>query len=112
MTERKGTQNVRTTSASKNAADTLNYKGHAEDGVFFLTSSTGTATGLFHAFVVGSEGCTISDITFHPDVSLSKQDIGEYTTYEWNPNGYFPFPPFTSITITSGSIMLCKHEPR
>ena len=99
--------NTRLTSVNRRAADEFEYKTHANDGVIFLTDTSAAPTGNYYGFVVLADA-VVSSIT-HTDSSKN----GDATTVTTFPAGVYVSQPggFTTLTLSSGEIMLLKYTP-
>ena len=98
--------NARISSANRQAADEFNYKAHAQDGICIVTNTNAAPTAQYYAFVVLADA-VIASITY---VDSTKQTGSAITSVTSFPAGfYIPIPGlFTTITLTSGQIMLLK----
>jgi len=97
----KETFNTRISSVNRKAADEFNHKSHAQDGVHFLLDTNPAPTAKYSGFVV----LTDTVIT-----SITEQTLGSITgdiTAVTFTAGYYPLS-FSTITLTSGSLMLIK----
>jgi len=92
-------------SQSKLQSDALNYKAHAEDGIHFLSGTVAAPDNVYYGFVVTGEGTVIDSITYI-NTSLITGDIADITMVQ---GLYYTIPGnFSSITLTSGDMMLLK----
>ena len=92
---------ARITSINRKAANEWFHKAHAEDGVHFLTDTNAAPTGKYKGFVVIADA-TIASITYDPTFNAT----GDITAINFY-SGYYPIR-FSTITLTSGSLMLIK----
>lgn len=99
--------NARFTSVNRRAADELQYKGFAEDGVHFLVDTNAAPSGNYYGFLVLADA-VVASIT-HTDSTKN----GDVTTVTSIPAGVFISQPggFTTMTLTSGEVMLVKYTP-
>ena len=99
--------NARMTSVNRRAANDLNYKGFAEDGVHFLVDTNPAPSGFYYGFLVLADA-VVASIT-----SIDSVKNGDVTSVTSIPAGTFISQPggFTTITLTSGEIMLVKYDP-
>jgi len=97
--------NARITSVNRRAADEFQYKDHSEDGVVFVTDTNAAASSYYYGFVVLADA-VVASIT-HIDSSKN----GDVTTVTSFPKGMYITQPggFTTLTLTSGEIMLLKY---
>ena len=100
------TTNSRLTSVNREAADEFNYKGHASDGVYFVTDTSAAPTAKYYGFVV-IEDAVVNTITH---VNVNKQK-GTITGITFPAGMYVPLPGLiTTLTLTSGKVMLLKKD--
>ena len=99
--------NARITSTNRAAADEFQYKNHSEDGVVFVTDTSAAASSYYYGFVVLADA-VVASIT-HVDSSKN----GDVTTVTSIPAGVYISQPggFTTLTLTSGEVMLVKYTP-
>ena len=98
--------NARFTSTNRRAASELFYKAHAEDGVHFLTDTNAAPTADYYGFLVLADA-VVASITY---IDSTKQtgDITSVTTF--STGSYISIPGgFSTITLTSGELMLLKY---
>lgn len=94
-------------SSTRSAGDDLQYKQHAQDGVHFLVSTNAAPTGYYYGFVV------IADAVVASITHINSAKNGDVTTVTSFPAGMYVSQPggFSTITLTSGEIMLLKYDP-
>lgn len=99
--------NARITSINRRAANEMQYKGFAEDGVYFLTGTSAAPTGNYYGFLVLANA-VVASVT-HTDSTKN----GDVTAVTSIPAGVFISQPggFTTMTLTSGEVMLVKYTP-
>jgi hypothetical protein len=97
--------NTRITSTNRRAADEFQYKAHAEDGVYFLVDTNAAPTSSYYGFYVLADA-VVSAIT-HIDSTKN----GDITIVTSIPAGAYISQPggFSTITLTSGEVMLLKY---
>ena len=97
--------NARITSVNRRAGDEFQYKNHSEDGVVFVTDTSAAASSYYYGFIVLADA-VVASIT-HVDSSKN----GDVTTVTSIPAGIYISQPggFTTLTLTSGEIMLLKY---
>jgi hypothetical protein len=98
--------NSRLTSVNRNAADEFNYKAHAQDGVCIVTNTSAAPAAQYYAFVVIADA-VVSSISY---IDSSKQTGNAITTVTTFPAGFYMSIPglFTTLTLTSGQVLLLK----
>jgi len=99
--------NTRITSVNRRAGDEFQYKSFAEDGVLFVTDTNPATSGYYYGFLVLADA-VVASIT-HVDSTKN----GDVTSVTSIPAGSFISQPggFTTLTLTSGEIMLVKYTP-
>lgn len=99
--------NARITSVNRRAVDEFQYKAHSEDGVVFVVNTNAAPTSYYYGFLVLADA-VIDSIT-HVDSSKN----GDVTTVTSFSAGLYISQPggFTTLTLTSGEVMLLKYNP-
>jgi hypothetical protein len=99
--------NARITSTNRRAADEFQYKSFSEDGVLFVVDTNAVTSGYYYGFLVLADA-VVASIT-HVDSTKN----GDVTSVTSIPAGVFISQPggFTTLTLTSGEVMLVKYNP-